>query len=210
MISMITINLLPPEDRVQQGPIFGIILLVLLVIVLVGAAGVGVVAIQNVSTNLADQIRSLKKTKEEKLKSLQEIQEKEAQIQKLLKRQDLILKISMSKINWAEKLYDLAKIVEKHDVWIKSIKLDDAQKVFIVQCLSKGRNEQKVADFRKAIINSRNFFSIFKSVDPYKDLRPIQLPYTTKTEEEKWALAFTLRFQLKPQTSLTADEKQQP
>ncbi|RME77965.1 MAG: hypothetical protein D6785_12320 [Planctomycetota bacterium] len=208
MISMITINLLPPEDRVQQGPIFGMILLFLICVAFIGLTGFGYFALQNVRDDLTDQIETRKKTLEEKRKALQEIAEKENQIQKLLKRQDLILKISMSKINWAEKLYDLAKIVEKHDIWLKGIQLDDNRKVLVVKCLSKGRNEKKVADFRKAIINSRNFFSIFESVEPYKDLRPVKLPYQTKTEEEKWALSFTLTFKLKPQTSLTQKPQQ--
>ena len=202
MVFMIRINLLPPEDRVQESSMLGALL--------AGLAGLGAILVLFLGLNYTSQqlfrLEQAKKARlselNERKKKLQELQNKKQLVKKALERQNLIISISMGKINWSEKLYELSKIIERHPVWVTSIEMDEKARRFRMKCYCKGWDERKIVEFRKSILNSRNFFSIFESVKLYSDITPIMLDKPTRTEEDKKVLRFTLEFKLKPQLAL--------
>lgn len=196
---MIQINLLPPEYRVTDKAPIGLFLFGLVGVLFVFLSIAGWFVLDKKVERLRGTLSELDQLEKEKQGILEDIKKKEDEIIDALKRQEMIVGISMSKIKWAQKLYELSKLISKHEVWVMTVELDDKTKEFVLNCFCRGTDERKVADFRKALLRNRTFYSIFKNVAPYKDLRPIKIAVPVKDEKDQWNQTFTLRFKLKEQ-----------
>jgi Tfp pilus assembly protein PilN len=195
---MIRINLLPVEHRRTEKAPVGLFLLVIVGLLFLISAGVGFAMLKRNVDKLQTRLTQAKSTLEQEKKKLDQISDKETEIRKVSERMETIMKISMSKISWSQKLFELCQIVKKHPVWIYSISLksEGPEKSLDLKCFCQGTDERKVADFRKAILRSRSFFSIFDKIESYKDVTPVKIAVPVKDDRDQENIGFSLSFKL--------------
>ena len=163
---MIEINLLPPQYRTVERTPLPVFLSLIAGIVLIGLSFVLLMVMVRQTQVVEERRGKLVQDHEQKRKEAEAVDQLEKDILDARGRIDTILGIAESKIPWAVKLNQLARICPPY-IWIDTLAMaqkPDGSGELRLQCNASGTNLERFTSFRRALRNDTNFFYHFDDV----------------------------------------------
>lgn len=158
---MIEINLLPPQYRTVERTPLPIFLGLIGGIVLVAVTGLYLVALTTKTQTLDNEKVRLVGVRDVKAKEVEEIRKIERELQESQGRIDTVLGIAESKLYWAHKLEQMARLLPRY-VWIDTLNFDGQR--LSLSCKARGTSLQRYTQLRQDIRNNTNFVYHFDSM----------------------------------------------
>jgi Tfp pilus assembly protein PilN len=158
---MIEINLLPPQYRTVERTPLPIFLGLIGGIVLVAVTGLYLVALTTKTQTLQNEQLRLVAIREAKAKEVEDIRKIERELQESQGRIDTVLGIAESKLYWAHKMEQLARLLPRQ-VWLDSLNFDGSR--LSLACKARGTSLQRYTAFRQDIRNNTNFVYHFDNM----------------------------------------------